>query len=66
MNLTGEQRVDYLLFRCRQCDQMPELEYAGMDGCIPILIATCRCGPNRIKIFNRCDRFPAEPREAAA
>ena len=65
MNLTGEQRVDYFHFKCRHCGNMPEIEYAGMDGCVPLFNTICDCGVHTVKIFNRCDRFPAVPREAA-
>src|SRR5262245_27797570 len=60
--LKGEQRVDYLFLTCGGCSEMTELEYAGTTGCIPMLIATCGCGSHSIKIFNRCDRFPIDPR----
>ena len=60
--LTGEQRIDYMFFTCGSCNEMPEFEYAGTSGCVPTLIATCPCGSKAIKIFNRCDRFPTDPR----
>lgn len=60
--LKGEQKTDYMFFTCGGCNEMPELEYGGTAGCIPTLIATCPCGSKTIKIFNRCDRFPMDPR----
>lgn len=61
--LKGEQKTDYLFFTCGGCNEMPEFEYAGTSGCIPTLIAICPCGSKTIKIFNRCDRFPIDPRQ---
>jgi hypothetical protein len=61
--LTSEQKIDFLFFTCGGCNEMPEFEYAGTSGCIPTLISICPCGSKTIKIFNRCDRFPIDPRQ---
>ena len=61
MSRTKKREPEYIRFYCDTCGDMPSLEYGGMNGSLPTLFTSCRCGKGEVKIFNRCDRFPVQP-----